>query len=104
MSDSHSTLSRDFKGIWIPKEIWLHPNLSLFEKLLWAEIDSFYSPHLGGCNLSNENLATNFNGVKSNTISKAISKLKKLGLIESVSFDGRVRVIKAISKERKSHE
>ena len=29
---------RDFKGVWIPKEIWLSENLSLMEKVLFVEI------------------------------------------------------------------
>ncbi len=32
--------SRDFKGIWIPKEIWLSDQLSLMEKILLVEIHS----------------------------------------------------------------
>ena len=29
--------SRDFKGIWIPKEIWESENLSIMEKVLFVE-------------------------------------------------------------------
>ena len=32
--------ARDFKGIWIPKEIWLSEQLSLMEKVLFVEIHS----------------------------------------------------------------
>ena len=32
--------TRDFKGIWIPREIWLNENLSLQEKAFIVEIDS----------------------------------------------------------------
>jgi len=31
---------RDFKGVWIPKDIWLSENLSLMEKVLFVEIHS----------------------------------------------------------------
>ena len=31
---------RDFKGVWIPKEIWLSADLSLTEKALFVEIHS----------------------------------------------------------------
>lgn len=34
---------RAFKGIWIPAEIWLDENLTVMEKVLYAEIDSFCS-------------------------------------------------------------
>lgn len=30
-------MERDFKGVWIPKEIWLDETLSTKEKLEWAE-------------------------------------------------------------------
>ena len=29
---------RDFKGVWIPKEIWLTDQLSLMEKVLFVEM------------------------------------------------------------------
>lgn len=31
---------RDFKGVFIPKEIWLSTELTPTEKLVWAEINS----------------------------------------------------------------
>lgn len=39
--------SRDFKGIWIPKEIWLSKDLTLQEKVFLVEIDSLDNE--GGC-------------------------------------------------------
>ena len=33
-------MQRGFKGIWIPKEIWLSPDLNYVEKILLVEIDS----------------------------------------------------------------
>ena len=30
---------RDFKGIWIPKEIWLDTRLNATEKIILVEID-----------------------------------------------------------------
>jgi hypothetical protein len=32
--------NRDFKGVWIPKEIWINTDLSIIEKVLLVEIDS----------------------------------------------------------------
>ena len=32
--------SRDFKGIWIPKDIWKSDQLSTMEKVLFVEIHS----------------------------------------------------------------
>lgn len=36
-------MDRAFKGIWIPAEIWLDDKLTIMEKVLYAEIDSFCS-------------------------------------------------------------
>jgi len=33
-------MERNFKGIWIPKEIWLNEKLSLQEKVFLVEIAS----------------------------------------------------------------
>ena len=34
-------MERNFKGVWIAAEIWLDARLTLVEKALYAEIDSF---------------------------------------------------------------
>lgn len=86
---------RDFKGIWIPREIWLHPELLPLEKLVWAEIHSLYNREKGGCYAKNDYLAKFF-GVGETYISKVISKLKKLGFVEEIHFNGRQRVIRAV--------
>lgn len=88
-------MNRDFKGIWIPREIWLREDLSALEKTLWAEIHSLFDRESGGCYASNEYLAT-FCGVQDRRLREMISNLKSKGLVEQVSFNGRVRVIKAI--------
>ena len=38
--------SRDFKGIWIPKEIWESEQLSIMEKVLFVEIHSLDNERL----------------------------------------------------------
>lgn len=93
--EENQQVNRDFKGIWIPREIWLCEGLSAMEKCLWAEIDSLYSKEKKGCYASNEYLA-NFMGVKERTVRDALCKLRQLKLIEDVSFNGRERVIKAL--------
>lgn len=87
-------MNRDFKGIWIPREIWLRKDISALEKTLWAEIHSLYDKEKGGCYASNEYLQ-DFCGVQERRLSGMITNLKEKGLIEQVSFDGRKRVIKA---------
>ena len=47
--------NRDFKGVWIPKEIWLNTDLSIIEKVLLVEIDSLDNSDRG-CFASNEYL------------------------------------------------
>ena len=43
---------RTFKGIWIPKEIWLNNELTLQEKVILVEIDSLDNDD--GCFASNK--------------------------------------------------
>lgn len=87
------SLPRDFKGIWIPKELWLDRRLSIFEKCVLAEIDSLDCGE-EHCFASNEYLAEMFN-VKETKLRQALYKLKKFGLIEQIAFDGRTRVLKS---------
>jgi len=89
-------MHRDFKGIWIPREIWLNPNLTILEKTLWAEIDSLSNRDHGGCYASNAYLSEFF-GVSERHIRNMLLNLKKLNLLEDVSFNGRTRVIRSIS-------
>jgi len=85
-------IDRDFKGIWIPKEIWLDENLSFIEKVLLVEINSLDNEK--GCFASNEYFAAFFK-VGVTAISRHISKLKKFGYITQQNFDGRTRVLKS---------
>jgi hypothetical protein len=50
--------NRDFKGVWIPKEIWLDKNLTLQEKCFLVEIDSLDNEN--GCFASNNYFAKFF--------------------------------------------
>lgn len=84
------TNRRDFKGVWIPKEIYLHPDLSWTEKILCVEIDSLDQGE--GCWASNGHFAR-FLGIGESQIVKSITKLRKLGLLIDVKFDGRKRYI-----------
>ena len=85
-------MDRDFKGIWIPKEIWLNKELDVTEKALFAEIDSLDTN--SHCTASNEYFA-NFLGVSESTITRGITHLKKMGLIES-DFNGRNRILRVV--------
>ena len=86
-------MNRDFKGIWIPKEIWLDDRLSALEKMILAEVDSLDDGD-DGCFASNQYLAQ-FCQCSVTKVSTCISKLIELGYLETTSFDGRKRVLKS---------
>ena len=88
---------RDFKGIWIPKGIWLDKDLNALDKIIFVEIDSLDATE-EGCYASNKYLAE-FCQCTETKISTSIKKLSKLGYIKIVSFDGRKRYIKSRLKE-----
>ena len=81
---------RDFKGVWIPKEIYLNKNLSWTEKILLIEIDSLDNGE--GCYAGNKHFSE-FLGKKQSYIGNLISKLLKDGWLEKRKFDGRKRYI-----------
>lgn len=87
---------RDFKGIWIPKEIWLNSELTLLEKIIFIEIDSLDNEN--HCVASNEYFA-NFCGCSESKISKAIKKLESLEMIQVMNFDGRHRKLRVVKKD-----
>lgn len=90
-------MNRDFKGVWIPKEIWLNTELTLLEKVILIEIDSLDNED--NCTAGNEYLA-NFCQCSERKISEAISKLVSLGFIEIISFNGRNRKLKSLMRAR----
>lgn len=86
-------INRDFKGIWIPKEIWLDKRLNALDKIILAEIDSLDNDE-NGCFASNKYIAE-FCGCSETKVSTAISKLIDFGYLYAVSFDGRQRKLKS---------
>lgn len=85
---------RDFKGVWIPKEIWLNTELTLLEKIIFVEIDSLNNED--NCTASNTYFAK-FCNCSESAVSKAISKLKDFNMIEILNFDGRHRKIRVVN-------
>lgn len=69
---------RDFKGVWIPKEIWLSTDLKVMEKLILVEIDSLDNED--GCFASNEHFSKFFS-LSKNRCSEIIKSLEKKGYI-----------------------
>lgn len=86
---------RDFRGLWIPREIWFHPDLSITDKTIWAEIYSLHDRERGGCYATNEYLAKFF-GCSERNIRISLERLRKHGLLIDVSFNGRQRVVRAL--------
>lgn len=86
-------MNRDFKGVWIPKEVWLDGRLSMLDKGILAEIDSLDNGE-SGCFASNEHLAE-FCQCSLTKVSTSISKLIELGYLTVASFDGRKRFLKS---------
>ncbi len=86
---------RDFKGVWIPKDIWQSRQLSLMERVLFVEIHSLDNER--GCFASNRHFAEFF-GVSERQIRTYLAVLKEKGFI-SVSIKNRnERVMHAIGK------
>lgn len=95
---------RDFKGVWISKEIWLNKELTLLEKCIYTEIDSLDNEN--HCTAGNEYFAE-FCDCSTSKVTKAIKKLQDLGMIEVMSFDGRhrqLRLVKSTKQTSKKYE
>ena len=84
---------RDFKGVWIPKEIWLNNDLDMFEKIIYVEIDGLDNEN--HCVAGNEYFAT-FCNCSQSKVTKAIKHLKDLNMIEELEFDGRHRKLRVV--------
>ena len=83
-------MERNFKGVWIPAEIWLDKELTLVEKAMLAEIDSFTGNGRSFMK-SNDTIQEEY-GISRNTIGRSLRKLAERGFVE-VTFNGRVRCV-----------
>ena len=86
-------LQRDFKWIFIPKEIWFDENLTALDKVILAELDSLDSSE-EWCFASNSYLAK-FCQCSEIKITTTITKLVNLWYIKIAKFDGRKRYVKS---------
>jgi len=86
---------RDFKGIWIPKEIWLSADLSIMEKVLFVEIHSLDNER--GCFASNRYFAGFFK-ISERQVGRYVAKLKEKGLITVTVRNLNERVIRTSGK------
>lgn len=84
---------RDFKGVWIPKSIWLDKRLNALDKVILTEIDSLDQGERG-CYASNKHIA-DFCQCGEWKVSTSVSKLVQLGYLYVQKFDGRQRELKS---------
>ena len=70
---------REFKGVWIPKDLYLYEGLTWTQKLILLEVDSFSTNGLP-CFVSNEHLAQ-FTRASLSSVEKSISKLVQAGYL-----------------------
>lgn len=75
---------RQFRGVWIPKEIWLNKNLTQQEKMMLVEIDSLEDEEKG-CWASNKHFVNIF-GITASRTSQVIQSLYKKGYIR-IDYD-----------------
>lgn len=92
--------SRDFKGIWIPKEIWESTQLSIMEKVLFVEIHSLDNER--GCYASNRYFSEFF-GISERQIQTYIANLKLKGFITVTIQNRYERVMRAAGKYARVH-
>ena len=83
-------MERQFKGVWIEAHIWLDSRLTLVERALLAEIDSFTGNGRSFMKC-NDTIQQEY-GISRNTIGRSIKKLQELEYVE-VTFNGRTRSI-----------
>lgn len=93
-------MNREFKGIWIPKEVWLDERLTALDKVIFAEIDSLDTEE-AGCYAGNDYLAK-FCQCSESKVSKTIRKLIDLKYIKFESFNGRRRVLRVVNNTKQT--
>lgn len=95
-------MHRDFKGIWIPKEIWLIPGLKPMYRIFLSEIDSLDTGN--GCYAENEHFSKLF-GLSKNRCSEIITMLNEKGYIvitrEGNGRGGERRILRLVSSIEK---
>jgi hypothetical protein len=72
-------MKRNFKGVWIPAQLYLNENISWTQKLMLVEIDSFSKSGLP-CFVSNEHLAQHLQ-ISESGVEKALRGLVRLNLV-----------------------
>lgn len=89
-----TTPTHEFTGVWFPAEVWKDTRLTANEKFLLMDIVYFTNADSTWWK-SNAVMAEQMQ-CSTATIKRAIGKLVSLGYIEQVSFNGRVRKMRAV--------
>lgn len=92
-------MNRHFKGVWIPKEIYLDETLSWTEKILLIEIHSLQGEE--GCYASNQYLA-GFLGIKETSLANLITRLKNSGRLTVDGYGYSRRLFVELSQKNES--
>lgn len=87
---------RDFRGIWIPADLWLTKELTVGEKLMYVEIESL-SRLQRGCFASNAHFAEMFN-ISTSRVSEIISSLASKGFVMVEQNRQGVRTVQRVIK------
>tara|TARA_R110000772_G_scaffold167652_2_gene279375 strand:+ start:206 stop:922 length:717 start_codon:yes stop_codon:yes gene_type:complete len=88
---------RDFKGIWIPKEIWLGKDLTLQEKIFFIEIDSLDNED--GCFAGNAYFSEFFNISKTRVSLVIKSLIDKKYITSTIIYkEGTKQILKRVLK------
>ena len=88
-------MERDFKGVWIPKEIWLSKELKALEKMFFIEIDSLDCKQR--CFASNAHFSDLF-GITKQRCSQIIASLEEKIYIKTTLIREGKQVKKRIIK------
>lgn len=91
MQEVKDVFQRDFKGVWIPSEVYLDTNLKAQDRIILAIIH-MYSEN-GICQLSNRELAQ-LSCCSERKVSASLAMLKEQNYVEVSKFDGRTRFLK----------
>lgn len=85
-------MSKEFKGIWIPSELWLNSDLKVMEKIFLVEIASLDG--INGCYASNGYFSDFFD----------LSKTRCSAIIKSLQQKGYIRIRRFYEDGKKSLE
>ena len=88
-------MSKEFKGVWIPKEIYLRKGLTPTDKLVFADIFNLCTSKSEYFK-ANDTIAKEVN-ISIPSVSRTIKKLINLNYVKC-EYNGRLRLIKMIKQ------